>query len=151
MKKIIQINSKMPILWDSKVTFVSVSQCWGLALCSLFGSISGPFVTASLIVSLGERKKGKKERGKKKNKLPADFKPTERVLLVFLDATERGGLDFTFLPSYGFERMGTRSGLQYSQLPRLWPRVSVRCLAQISHSVCGARNSNHPRGKAAAA
>ena len=60
---IIHINSKMPALWDSKVTFVSVSQFWGLALYSPFGSVSGPFLTPCLIVSLGGRKKkGKKKR-----------------------------------------------------------------------------------------
>ena len=46
----------MPALWYSKVTFISVSQFWGLALCSPFGSVSGPFVTPRLIVSLGGRK-----------------------------------------------------------------------------------------------
>ena len=56
----------------------------------------------------------KKDRGKKKNKLPADFKPIQQVLLVFLDATGRGELGFAFLPSYGFESLETRSGLQYS-------------------------------------
>ena len=88
--------------------FVSVSQFWELALCTPFGSISGPFTTPGLIVSLGGRKKKGKER--KKNKPPADFKPIEQVLLVFLDATGRGGLGFTFLPSYGFARMRARSG-----------------------------------------
>ena len=56
------INNKMPALWDSKVTFVSVSQFLGLALCSHFRSVSGPFVTPCLIVSLGGRKKRKKKR-----------------------------------------------------------------------------------------
>ena len=59
----IHINNKMPALWDSKVTFVSVSQHLGLALCSPFGSVSGHFVTPHPIVSLGGRKKGKKGRG----------------------------------------------------------------------------------------
>ena len=83
--------------------------------------------------------KKKKERGTKKNKSKplADFKPVHQVLLVFLDATGRGGLVFAFLPSYGFERMGTRSGPQYSQFPSLRPRSSVSCQAQISHSVSG--------------
>ena len=95
-------------------------------------------VTPHLIVSLGGRKKGKiKERGTKKkknnnNKLPADFKPVQWVLLVFLDATGRGGLGFTFLPSYGFKRMVTKSGPQYS--------VS-RPLAQVLHRLPG---SNQP-------
>ena len=69
----------MPALWASKVTFVSVSQFWGLALYSPFGSVSGPFLTPCLIVSLGGRKKkGKKKREdpkrKKNKKLPADLK-----------------------------------------------------------------------------
>ena len=59
---IIQINNKMPALWDSKVTFVSVSQHLGLALCSPFGSVFGPFVTPDLIVSLGGIKLKKKEK-----------------------------------------------------------------------------------------
>ena len=63
MKKIIiHINNKMPALWDSKMTFVSVSQFLWLALCSLFGSVSRPFVTPCLIVSLGGRKKKEKKR-----------------------------------------------------------------------------------------
>ena len=82
--------------------------------------------------------KGKKrESNWKKNKPPADLKPVHQVLLVFLDATGRGGLVFPFLPSYGFERMGTRSGSQHSQFPSLCPRSSMRCQAQISHSASG--------------
>ena len=62
MKKIIiHINNKMPALWYSKVTLVSVSM--GLALCSPFRSVSGPFISPGLIVSLGRRKK--KERNQK--------------------------------------------------------------------------------------
>ena len=54
MKKIIiQINNKMPVLWDCKVKFVLVSQLLGLAFCSFCGSVFGPFTTADLIVSLG--------------------------------------------------------------------------------------------------
>ena len=52
----------MPALWDSKMTFVSVSQFLELTLCFPFGSVSGPFVTPHLIVSLGGRKKRKKEK-----------------------------------------------------------------------------------------
>ena len=63
----------MPVLWDSKVKFVLVSQFLALALCFPFGSVSGPFTTPGLIVSLGERKRT--ERGKKKP--PADFKLIE--------------------------------------------------------------------------
>ena len=103
-------------------------------------SVSGRFVTPSLIVSLvGRKRKGKKwedlkRKIKIKNKPPADFKSVQQVLLVFLDGTERGGLGFTFLPSYGFERMGTKSGLQYSQFPGLQPRSCMSCQVQISHS-----------------
>ena len=67
----------MSVPWESKVTLVSVSQFWGLALCSPFLSVSGPFVTPHLLVSLGGRKKKeKKDRGKKK-KPPTDFKPVQ--------------------------------------------------------------------------
>ena len=85
----------MPALWDSKMTFVSVSRFLGLALCSPFQSVSGPFVTLYLIVSLGKRKRkrkkgeggGKREDPKRKvkktttkndnNKPLADFKPVQ--------------------------------------------------------------------------
>ena len=78
----------MPALWNSKVTFVSVSWFLGLALCSPFQSISGPFVTPCLIVSLGRRKKkvgggrkreDSKTKGKEKkdNKPSGDFKPLQ--------------------------------------------------------------------------
>ena len=55
----------MPVLWDSKVKFVSVSHFWGLALCFPCGSVSGPFTTPHLIVSLPGRKKKKKKRKRK--------------------------------------------------------------------------------------
>ena len=67
-----------------------------------------------LLSPLGEGKKRKnRERKEKIYKPPADFRTIERVLLVFLDATGKGGLGFIFLPSYGFARMGARSGLQF--------------------------------------
>ena len=110
-------------------------------MCSPFGSVSGPFTTPGLTVSLVGRKK--KEKGKKRNKPPSDFKPIKQVLLVFLDATGRGGLLFTFLPSYGFARMGARPGLQYSQLPSLQPRSSVSCRAPTVH-LCQACALNLP-------
>ena len=59
---IIYIHNKMPALWDSKVTFVSVSQFLWLALCSAFGSVSGSFLSPGLIVSLGGRKKRENKR-----------------------------------------------------------------------------------------
>ena len=66
----------MPALWDSKVTFVSVSQFAGLTLCSPFGSVSEPFVTPSLIVTLRERKeRGKKGRGMEKISLLVTLNP----------------------------------------------------------------------------
>ena len=65
----------MPAQWNGKVTFDSVSQFWGLALCSPIGSVSGPFVTPCLILSLWERKKKEKKREKQHpKKPPADFK-----------------------------------------------------------------------------
>ena len=73
----------MSVPWESKVTLVSVSQFWGLALCSPFGSVSGPFVTPRLIVSLGGRKTRERNLSliffsqKEKNNPPVDFKYTE--------------------------------------------------------------------------
>ena len=59
----------MPALWVSKMTFVSVSQFLGLALCYSLGSVSRPFITPCLIVSLGGRKKkGKKKKRNQKEK-----------------------------------------------------------------------------------
>ena len=104
----------MPALWDSKVTFVSLSQFWGVILVlPLWICLWTLCNSTSYCLTWGKKKKEKK-RGMKKNKPPADFKPVQRVLLVFLDATGRAGLGFTFLPSYGFEWMGTKSGPQYS-------------------------------------
>ena len=109
----------MPALWDSKVTFVSVSQFLRLVLCSPFGSVSEPFLTPRLIVSLGGRKKkGKKDRGKKKKSLLLTLNPFSEFCQSSWMPQEEGGLGFAFLPYYG----GRRSGPQYSQLPRLWPR-----------------------------
>ena len=70
----------MQVLEDSKVKLVSVSLLLGSALCSFFGSVSGPFTTPDLIVSLWgggrcieERERRKKNKGGKKP--PAHFKP----------------------------------------------------------------------------
>ena len=68
---IIHIHNKIPALWDSKVTFGSVSQFLVLALCSPFQSFSGPFLTPCLTVSFGGEKKkggGKREDPKRKKK-----------------------------------------------------------------------------------
>ena len=54
-------------------------------------------------------------------------------------------LGFTFLPSFGSERMGSRFGLQYSQFPSLWPRSFVSCQAQISHSATHSVSQSLPR------
>ena len=63
------INNKKPVLWDSSVTFISVSHFWGLVFCSPFGSVSGYFVTPHFIVSLvGRKKRGKKREGRRKKK-----------------------------------------------------------------------------------
>ena len=106
----------MPALWNSEGTFVSVSQFLWLVLCFPFQSVSGRFLTPCLIVSLGGKKKkrgGKGERSQKeKNKLPADFKPVQRSasLLVFLDATRRGGAGLYFSPSLVLRGWGPRLG-----------------------------------------
>ena len=52
----------MPALWDSKVTFVLVSQFLGLALCYPCGSVSEPFITPGLISHLGEEKKEERKK-----------------------------------------------------------------------------------------
>ena len=62
----IHINNKIPALWDTKVTFVSVSQFWGLGLCSTYGSVSGPFITPRFTISFRGRKKRKKKREERK-------------------------------------------------------------------------------------
>ena len=135
----------MLALWDRKVTFVSVSQFWGLALCSPFWSVSGPFVTQRLIVFTWKKKKRKKggsrkregpkrkEKKKDNNKPPADFKPVQWVLLVFLDATGRGGWASLFSLPLVLRVWGPGLG-RTIQFPGLWPRSSVSCQAQISHS-----------------
>ena len=130
----------MWVLWNSKVKFVSVSQLLGLALWSLFGFVYGPFTVPGLTVSLREKKRKKKNLQKKKP--PDDFKPTKRVLLVFLDATGWGGLGFAFLPSYGSARMGDRSVSHCSQLPSLQPTSSM-CRAPTAR-LCQAGAFNPP-------
>ena len=95
----------MQVLWDIEVKFFSVSQLLELALCSLFGSVSGTFTAAGLIVYFVGGKKP-----------PAEIKPTKPILLFFLDAAGCRELGIAFLLSYGFVRMGATSGLQSSQL-----------------------------------
>ena len=130
----------MPALWENKVTFVSVSQFFGLSHVLLL-SICLWTLCNSMSYCLTWGKKNEKEkkredqRRKENNKSPAVFKLVQGVFLVFLDATGRWALGFAFLPSYGFERMGTRSGLQFPGL--CWPRSSVSFQAQINHSVSG--------------
>ena len=115
----------MQVRWNRNGKFVSVSQLLGLALCCISGSVSVHFITPGLIVShMGEKRRGEP---------PVDFKPTKRVLVVFLDATGRGKMVFAFLPSCSFVRMGSSSGLQYSQLPSLQLRSSMHCQAPIIH------------------
>ena len=125
----------MTVLWDSKVTsqFFSVL---GLALFSPFPPASVPLVTPHLIVFLGGRKKNGKKR--------ADPKRKKSLLLTLYWSGSSAGLPRwhrkkragrRFSPSCGFERIGTTS---WSQFPCLcWPRLSVSCQAQISHTVSG--------------
>ena len=40
----------MQVIWNSKLKFVSGSQLFRIALCSLFGSVSGPFTASGFIV-----------------------------------------------------------------------------------------------------
>ena len=110
-----QINNNMQLLSNSKVKFVSVSQLLALALWSLFGSDSSPFIAPGLIVSLWGGKK----------KTHVDFKLAQPILLVFLAAAGWGELGFTFLPSYGFVRMGASFGRKSSQWPSLQPSSSI--------------------------
>ena len=124
----------MPVLWDSKDTFVSVSQFCGLDFCYPVGSVSGPFITPCLIVSLGRRKGGGKEGGKKTGKHSADFKPTERVLLVFLNATGSGG----------------QAGIHFSPLLWFcgdWDQVLATIFTVVlppAQVLCELPGSNHP-------
>ena len=104
-----QINNNMQLLSNSKVKFVSVSQLLALALWSLFGSDSSPFIAPGHIVSLWGGKK----------KTHVDFKLAQPILLVFLAAAGWGGIGFTFLPSYGFAEMGVRSEPHSLQLTSL--------------------------------
>ena len=53
MKKIIKYHFYGIAKWNLSQFLIS----WGLALCSPFGSVSGPFTTPGLIVSLEGRKK----------------------------------------------------------------------------------------------
>ena len=84
----------------------------------------------------GSRKRADTKRKRKKkdnNKPPADFKPVQQVLLVFLDATGRGG--WTSLFSLPLVLRGWGPGLGRTiQFPSLWPRSSMRCQAQVNHS-----------------
>ena len=111
-----------------------------ICLCTLCNS------TSDCLTWGRKKRKKKRERGTKnkkiKNKPPADFKPVQRVLLVFLNATGREGLGFAFIPSYVFERMGTRSGPQYSQLLSLRPRFS----GALFHSATQSLASNQLLG-----
>ena len=121
----------MPVLWDSKVKFVCFSVLGVSLVLPLWICLWTFHNSISYCLAWGKKKE--KERGKKKNKPPADFKPGERVLLVFLDDTGRGGLGLAFLPCYGFSRIGARPKPQYSQLPSLQPKSSMSCQASTVH------------------
>ena len=127
----------MPALWTAK-WHLSQFLSFGGSLCdSAFNMSLDPLWPHVLLSHLGGRnKRGKKretiQKEKKNNKPLTDFKPLQQVLLVFLDATGEGGLSFPFVPSYGFQKMGTRSGSQYSVF---------QPLAQVLHELPG---SNQP-------
>ena len=121
----------MPALWDSKVTFVSVSQFLGVSLvlplsiclCTLCNS------TSYYLIWGKKKKEKKKKRGSKKKKKntkpPVDSKLVQRVLLVFLDATGRGGLGFAFLPTV------------LTGWDQVWVGISPFVLSQVLHEVPG--------------
>ena len=129
-----QINNNMQLLSNSKVKFVSVSQLLALALWSLFGSVSCPYTAQGFISYTW---------GKKSLLLTLNMPRAKGVLLVFLDATSRGGLGFAFFFSCGSVRMGARSGLQYSRLTSFQPRLSVCCQAPTVH-LCQTDTFNPP-------
>ena len=74
---------------------------------------------------------------------PADFKPANRLLLVFLNSVGRGGLGFASFFSCDFVRKGARSGLQCSQVPSLQHRPSEHYQASTVH-LCQAGTFNPP-------
>ena len=82
-------------------------------LISLSESVFDPFKVPDLIVLHLEIKNFLKR--KRKNTPPADFEPTKRVLLVFLNVAGRVGLGSIFFSFLWFciRRLGARSGLQY--------------------------------------
>ena len=103
----IHINNKIPALWDTKVTFVSVSQFWGLTLYSSFWSISGLFIT------LGERKKGKnKEREENKVSLLLTLNPLSEFCWSSWMPLKEGG--WTSLFSLPMVLWGWRPGLDHN-------------------------------------
>ena len=73
MKKIIiQVNNNLQVLWNSKVKFVSVSQCWddpSLGLTLVLSQLQVFFV--SFVRVKKKREGGEKRKGKK---LPGGFK-----------------------------------------------------------------------------
>ena len=113
----------MPIVWHSKVKFVSVSQLLGLAFCSLYGSVSGPFTTPGLIVSLGGRKI---EKGKQQISLLLTLNPLSKFCWSSWMPQEEEGCASLFSLPVVLQGWG-RSGSQYSQLPSLQPRSSMSC------------------------
>ena len=83
----------MPALWDSKVTFVSVSQFLELTLCSPFGSVSG---IQRPIVSLGGRRNKKKIKERKKRSLLLTLNPLSEFSWSSWMPQEEGGWALLF-------------------------------------------------------
>ena len=82
----------MQVRWNRNGKFVSVSQLLGLALCSLFGSVSGPFTVPGLIVSLwGRKKKNKKKKKEDKKSLLLTLNPLSQFCWYFWMSQEEGG------------------------------------------------------------
>ena len=82
----------MPVLWDSKVTFFSVSHFLGLVLCFPFGSVSEPFVTPCLnCLTWGKKKWGKKIGERKKIDLLLTLNPLNEFCLSSWMPQEEGG------------------------------------------------------------
>ena len=100
----------MTAVWDSNVTFVCFLVLGASLVLPTLTCLWTLCNSMPYYLTWGKKKKRGSKEKKSNIKPSADFKPVQRVLLVFLDATERGGLGFAFLPSYSFERMETWSG-----------------------------------------
>ena len=81
----------MPAVWDSKVTFVCFSILGVSLVLSLWICLWTLHNSKSYCLTWGKKKNEKSKRERKgEKKPPADFKPGQRVLLVFLLPQEEG-------------------------------------------------------------